>query len=224
MESNEYQKNDLDYNDGLGELLNKKVSMEFSWSKTILVISSLVIFILIGTHLIFNLGKSVYTEDSKIVNLGEVPSIEKISELVKDDNKTKKIEHNEFKKQYDKKEKIQQVSQQYVSTDTQFINNLYSKKSNLKTIKKNSTKTLSYKLIIGTYRSKKNALNALKIYKNKGIDSFIRISYRDAKGNDKSNKIKLYQIQAGAFDNKQDAINYNKKLKQKNLKGYILKI
>jgi cell division septation protein DedD len=60
---------DLEYNDGLGDLLREKEKREFSWIKTIVVMVLLIGLVFLGLMLTFMIGKSLLDRGSK----GQVP-------------------------------------------------------------------------------------------------------------------------------------------------------
>ena len=216
METGDFNKNDLDYNDGLGELLTKKQALEFSWSKTIGIVSLLIVFVLIGTHLVFNFGRSFFIESTDVANLGKIPVSNEITEVASQEEVAPQFitPSNETQDAIERI-RLDTVSASTYDNDVPIAERITSYKP-LTT----SQVSLDYKLIIGTFRHKKNALVALKLFKKKGIDSFIRIYTRK----DKSRSIKMYQIQAGAFESLTDARTFKNKLAQKNIDGYILKI
>ncbi len=70
-------KDEFEHSDGLGDLLREREKLEFSWSKTIVILFSLFAVVIVGIYFIFNVGKSVIkTEiaekiESKIVPVQE---------------------------------------------------------------------------------------------------------------------------------------------------------
>lgn len=64
--SKDFQHEDnLDYNDGLGDLLRGKERREFSWTKTALVMAFVVFIVFIVLVAVFSIGKSMFLSSSQ---------------------------------------------------------------------------------------------------------------------------------------------------------------
>lgn len=64
MEHDDKPKEDLDFNDGLGDMLKER-EHEFSWGKTAGVFGAIIVFVLISFFISFNLGKKMLARNPK---------------------------------------------------------------------------------------------------------------------------------------------------------------
>jgi len=81
--------------------------------------------------------------------------------------------------------------------------------------------TAPYKVIIGTFHLKSNAILAVKKFKSQGIDCFFK-STLSIKNNQKDKKLTLYQVQAGAFSSLKEARSFENSLDNQNIENYII--
>jgi hypothetical protein len=85
---------------------------------------------------------------------------------------------------------------------------------------KSTVDTHPYKLMIGSFHSKQNALTALTQFRNQGIDCFVKKSRHSAL----TKKMPLYQIQAGAFKDLSTAKKRKRQLQGQGVEAYIKSI
>jgi len=206
-------KDNLEYNDGLGDLLREKERLEFSWTKTIGILSVLIIIILFGSHILFNAGKSLITQtpdESLITEPFPAGTTEQAQPKPPSAEPTPP--------------KVESTPPQDAYTQPSISLSSKLSKPQKKTIKQPSTKkTFSkqappqfpYKVIVGTFKSKENAMRSIAQFKKQKIDTFIR-PYSDKK------EVR-YQIQAGAFETHQEATGFKHKLASKKVDSYIVK-
>ena len=74
----------------------------------------------------------------------------------------------------------------------------------------NQPKNVIYRVQIGAFKSKNNAMNLLKKVTDDEINGFV------------TNDGKLYRVQVGAFSVKQNAENYLKQIKAKGYEGFVV--
>ena len=191
--TNESTTDDLEYNDGLGDLLREKDQHQFSWAKTTLVLLSIIIIVFIGLTVTFKVGKAFLlvnkpaipdsidnTVPSKKMNIStEIASIEKESE-------------NFIKKNSSLRVNVKKATQ----------------KPNF------SNKAVSYKIIAGSFNLPENALFLRDKLKKHGFSSFI--------WEDKEAKKASFKVQVGAFGEYASAIKFLSTIKNKGFQAYIL--
>ena len=186
-------KNDLEYNDGLGDLLREKERLEFSWVKTIVSLIVILGAVYIAVNFLFKFSKSII-EDSVTVKYSEpapapvaepTPTPAPVVEAPKKEvTPAPAAEKPEPKPSPKKKKKV-------------------------------ATATHPYKVIVGSFVSKTNA-NALRDkLKKSGFEAFVWSA--------KQGSEKLYRVQSGAYETRQLAKNQKKSLSKKGYDSYILK-
>jgi cell division protein FtsN len=193
------QNDDLEFNDGLGDLLKEKSSKQFSWTKTTFVLIAIVIGVFIALTAIFKLSAG-FLSSSSVENSGLSQHVKSNETIDYADSEEKIVVKAKavLKEKFEKKQKVTPKKKNRVS------------KSKSKTIKEHP-----YKLVAGSFRHKNNA----KSYKNKlgnlGIDSYVWV--------DKGEEFTLYRVQIGAFLDYESAKKQEKRLKAKKIQAYIIK-
>ena len=188
----EKEKDNLEYNDGLGDLLREKEKREFSWTKTLVVLISTIGIIIVLLNLLIDYSKSLLLEKETTTTL----SIESTTP------------HQSEEKLL---EKIEIIENQTEKTIT--------KKSVAKTqppaVKpKASNNTLNFKVIVGTFTQIENAKNFVKMLQKNKVDTYIWTQNK--------NNTTLYRVQAGAFKDYQSANQLVKSLQTKKIDSYVL--
>ncbi|RAP29865.1 hypothetical protein DID76_03710 [Candidatus Marinamargulisbacteria bacterium SCGC AG-414-C22] len=199
---------DLEYNDGLGDLLREREKLEFNWVKTATVLAVLIVLVVGGVSLLFKTGKEFIDHQAENSIKYEDKLISSIASQQQPANSpTKKEDINlpvnltsENKNQVNKVTGTEKTTTQTITKD------------DLQPVVKNSN--LSYKVIAGSFSSKKNATKQLNKLKNKGIDSFLRVSNLNSGS-------PIYKIQAGSFNKKSSAEKQQKTLKNKGFDSYL---
>jgi cell division septation protein DedD len=141
-------KGDLEYNDGLGDLLREKERLEFSWVKTLISLLVIIGGIYVGVHFVFKFAKSIIDDSVSVKYSQETPLSVKPKEVPKVEVTTAVTKE------------IKLVIPKTPETTTG--------------VTKKATPLLhSYKVIAGSYVSKQNAHVLKNKLKAKGFDSFI---------------------------------------------------
>ena len=147
MEEN--RKDDLEYNDGLGDLLREKERLEFNWIKTGLVLLGLIGIIFLFLVFVFNIGKRFLTSEPTSVSIEQSKTITEIERenqaLLEEINKRSRSSTIEIK--------APKTKQVVKSTAP-------------------SAKSI-HKIIVGTYSSRKNANARVASLKKQGVASFV---------------------------------------------------
>ena len=219
-ERKEKDKN-LEYNDGLGDLLKEKEKYVFSWPKTIIVVIIIIGIILVALSIIFSWGKTKIIEENVLIK----KSAPTKSTLLEKTQKHKIKQKTPPKKSSSsKKDKVKQTKKADLNQKKHPKSHPQKKgKTNLKVL---SSKTSSihyqavikkhpYKVITGTFKTKENALKQKRNLQKNGFDAFIWISYN-------KKKTKFYKVQSGAFATKKEAKKYQKKISLKGFQSYII--
>lgn len=206
------QDNTLEYNDGIGDLLKEKDRRQFSWSKTALVLIIIVFVIIIILTLIFSMVKSSLTGEKDTPSTA-VTNVKETS--------TKALT---FQEELDKieKENLALINEIENSMDGKSPIKTQATKPNSQTTALSESQKITtqsgngpFKLIAGTYTVKSNA----QIMKNKlnklGFDA--TVVPHNSKG------IDYFQVQAGAFDTRKNAVKIAQQIEAKGYDTYILK-
>lgn len=193
-------KDDLEYNDGLGDLLREKERLEFSWVKTIVSLAVILLVIYFGIHFLLKLSRSVL-EDAVTKDLAARDS--EISEILSEDNEPPSTTVEETPSSTFNVDSSPTIE---VSTKIQT-----SPPTNSTLPTKSSS---SFKVIVGSFVDKKNAKAMVNNLKKKGIDAFVLESSRNNKP--------LYRVQSGAFANKPSAVSHKRSLEKKGIDCYVL--
>lgn len=182
MSSENQQSNDeLEYNDGLGDLLREKEKREFSWAKTSIVLMVIIFAIFIGLTFIFNMSTSMIT-DSKQSDHNNRTTVQSISEKSVADRMSKINEEN--------KRLIQDHTKRVPATAEKYTK----KAEGLTTIQEPQsppTKKVMVKVIAGSFKELDNAKVLRDKLKELNIDSFIKPV--------RMNNAIRYHVQTGAF-------------------------
>jgi cell division protein FtsN len=197
---------ELEYNDGLGDLLREKEKLEFSWGKTAVVLGVVIVLIFIGLTFLFNVGKNIVTETetsgTEIVDTVTIEEknddlVELLNEQTNDDSNIPHLEPRAA----EVKETLSPIV-------------VKSKKDDV--MSPTTSLPLRYKLIAGTFRSKTNASNMISSLNKKGIDAFVT----SIDSNGKS----LFRVQAGAYATREAAKEQKLRLSKHEIDSYILTI
>ena len=69
MDNQKESKDDLEYNDDLGDLLREREKLEFSWVKTSVVVAASLAVILLGLTLVFKTGKQYIADKNDAIDM-----------------------------------------------------------------------------------------------------------------------------------------------------------
>jgi len=192
----------LEYNDGLGDLLREKDTLQFSWYKTAIVIASIVALIFLILTILFNFGKTMITDTSNSeyeINYPQAESEETMTAIERETHQL--IEMVE--------EKLKEPTPIVIIPKTPRFHI-----KPMKTYTKTQRKGNSFKIIVGSFANSNNAKEMKRILAQKGVASFIWIS--------KNKKQTLYKLQAGAYSSRGNAEKEKEKLGKKGIDSYIV--
>lgn len=210
----------LEYNDGLGDLLREKDKMKFSWVKTVLVLITLIFIIFIVLTLGFNIIKSFFTvEDTSARNevIEAVPYVEeqefqeKLNDIIAEEEKLLKEVPTTV---VPAPSPAQANSGSTASKPTpQPASETAAKPVNASPAPEK--KQVLYKVIAGTFSEKKNAERQVAKLKSQKIDSFVRQTTSKGKT--------VYEVQAGAYHHFADAKTQAERIEKKGVSTYVVK-
>lgn len=195
MSDNSDLKGDLEYNDGLGDLLREKERLEFSWVKTIVSLIVILGAVYIAVNFLFKFSKSII-EDSVTVKYAEPAPAKPVIPEVKPEPK---------------QEVAKPATPAKTVQETPVVSKPTPKEPEKATV---SNSTHPYKVIVGSFVSKTNANELKKKLQQQGFDSFIWTT--------KQGSETLYRVQSGAYETRQLAKNQKKALSKKGFDSYIL--
>ena len=211
MEKENQEQSNLEYNDGLGDLLREKEKLEFSWAKTIIVLCSVVFAIFIGLTFLFNVGKNILTQEQTDLNEATISQLEAFTaeadKIERENDKLIELLDAEVTRTEPAKPHTP-ISQPNVKSTPQMT----PKSTPRYTTGKPST---PYKVIAGSFKQIDAAKAFQSELKGKGIDSFIWKKEVD-------NQL-YYRVQVGAFQTTKEATSYKDFLDQKGLAAYVIK-
>ncbi|RAP38278.1 hypothetical protein DID80_02755 [Candidatus Marinamargulisbacteria bacterium SCGC AAA071-K20] len=221
--STDNQDNQLEYNDGLGDLLREKEEYEFSWAKTSIVLISVIAIIFLGLTFVFKISKSYLTNSMMTYN--EQPS-ETSQDMALDKENAALIKLVEDSKTESIPIASLDILHQDNSVQTTFEIKPEAKQSisvePLQKVSKESTvkyTTVSgkyrYKVISGTFANRVNANAQKNRLKKKSCASYVWTEMKESGRT-------FYKVQAGAFDQYSLALKQKAKLKRKGFDSYIL--
>ncbi len=205
---------DLEFNDGLGDLLREKERLEFSWIKTATVFIFILSVIIAVASLLFKSGKTFFKNQSAqaIPYDYTAPQVAPVDDIKADsttasevDTTVSKTSKNLAQSQPDSSKTTLNKSQ---STSSSTIKPINSVKKSI------SSSVYKFKIIAGTYKGKQNALKQVNILKQKGFDGFVKIEKLN-------NGSILYKVQAGAFKTNQTAQNMKDTLEKAGIDSFI---
>ena len=227
----EKNKDEFEHNDGLGDLLREREKLEFSWSKTIVILCSLFAVVIVGIYFIFNIGKTVIQTEikdtissSKETHIKSSSKIEKKIQPVKESviaNKTTKTTpaKQTKAKKIAKKEVISKKPKRVVSRSVpKKIEKKVKIAANTSPKKKVSAtnerlQNTSYKVITGTFSNYDNAISHLDTLKSNGIKGFVKES--------KTSLGSTFRVQVGAYSSRDSALRQQVKLNLIDIDSYI---
>jgi hypothetical protein len=224
------QDNQLEYNDGLGDLLREKEEYEFSWAKTSIVLISVIAIIFLGLTFVFKVSKSYLTNSMMTYN---EQSVNGTSQEVSQNNALD--QENEALITLVDNSSTQSISdatvvtlhseipiQTKIETKTKKKTTSIVKNNQIQKVSKQQSTTFTtvpgkyrYKVISGTFSSRVNA-NAQKNRLTK--KSFTSYVWTELKESGRT----FYKVQAGAFDQYSLALKQKAELKRKGFDSYIL--
>ena len=197
MDKEQNIQDELEYNDGLGDLLREREKLEFSWTKTSLVLFVFLAIVLLGITYLFNAGKH-YIASQNISETQIKPSAQKASVI----EPAPSIELSEVNVAEAAPQSEKKISKKTLP-------------SSVKSISQKKISSHNYKLIAGSFKNKNNATELVKTLKKQNIDSYVK--YIKAIDN-----TVVYRVQAGAFKSRSSAANAQASLKKSGFESYIL--
>lgn len=193
MDNQKESKDDLEYNDDLGDLLRERKKLEFSWVKTSIVVVASLAIILLGLTLVFKTGKQY------IVCKNDTPTTEKHVVLTSKQLVDSTIKEKAVKKPITNAKKA--VAKKPVAKK--------------KVVESKPVNASWYKVITGSFKNKEFAVNQRKTLKKKGIKAFIRTNtFKDGST--------MYRIQAGAYKTREQAETFQRSLAKKKIDSYLV--
>ena len=203
---------ELEYNDGLGDLLREKERLEFSWIKTSTVLIFLLAVIIATASFLLNTGKSILDSQSAQA----IPLEDKLKSSPINDNKKETVINKNAKPETSQQEPLEKVTVKKpvssVKTDKTPVSPVKQIKKTVPPIVKSSP--YKFKIIAGSYKNKKYANQQVSNLKRNGFDGFVKFETL-------SNGSILYKVQAGAFKTNEAAISMKNKLKKIGVDSYI---
>lgn len=200
---------DLEYNDGLGDLLREKEQHEFSWSKTTIVLLIVVFGIFVALTLAFNFSKNLLTDSPAPAPLLNEPAGEAFQEKVA-----------AIQKEQNNLDLIQKLESSLEKADKK-AGSLAKKPATPASLSKESAKQTSspsavatyFRVYTGAFDDYDNAKAALVTVQEAGLEGFIKATIID--------DVKKYRVQVAAYTKKEQADNYVTILDKKGFSAYI---
>ena len=193
---------DFEYNDGLGDLLREKEKHEFSWSKTLIVMVVIIIVCFFAVKVIYDLINPVFINNSTISQNNSMDTTNE-NDIISDISTTTDENTEETEMNLNPQD------------DDTIINDIGTFRKEEPATKKIISSKAAYKVITGTFQSRKNALKKAESLANKKIYTYIW------EKNIKNKK--FYLLQAGAYNTFKQAQAYVKQLKSQGIEAYAIK-
>lgn len=195
--SDEFNTQDeLEYNDGLGDLLKEKDRLQFSWAKTATVLAGILAITVFVFWGIFKLASSPKQSEKVLEEI----STEIVEEITPKEDPAVSVD-----------EKLDQANEKNISEMTTPV-----KKEKVETPSTPvySSKKVYHRVYVGYYQDRANALELVDILKNSNIDSFIWESSKNGQ--------KTYIVQAGSFKTRDLANKQASRIKKKGIDSYVV--
>lgn len=201
---------DLEFNDGLGDLLREKERLEFSWIKTATVFIFILSVIIAVASLLFKSGKTFLKNQSAQAIPYEytAPQVASFDDTKADSTTASEVKKTSKNLAQSKSDSSKTSLNNSQSTNSSTIKPINSAKKSI------SSSTYKFRIIAGTYKGKQNALKQVNILKQKGFDGFVRIEKLGSGA-------VLYKVQAGAFKTNQTAQSMKNKLEKAGIDSFI---
>ena len=234
-------KEELEFNDGIGNALSQKQQYKFSWKKTLIVMSVALVFIIFFTLGILEIGKILLNmNESEYVEDVTQPTIESVMAesstdtwdavpeetttvsdtvlSIKDDQVN--VLPNELKPLKEPESSVNEDVQLIEVSQTNLSKFKPLKMSLLRpwSLKKNENKSIKtpsvYRVIAGSFSTYNNANRELKRIKSKGFNGYVWSLTN-------KNGVVTYKVQVAAFSSKAKAQNFVETLKKRNISSFI---
>jgi cell division septation protein DedD len=214
-------KDEFEHNDGLGDLLREREKLEFSWSKTIVVICSLFSIVTIGIYFIFNVGKNVIESEVKENILSKSTVVESKRSYVNS------VKQNE--KTVKSSSSLKNSSSKSISyTDSKTSNKSNVTKTN-QNLSKNNASSSTNSNVANSKSNKTSKGYVAKSQSNKNQSKYSSTGNLKTTNNITSSRVKAkrnvsvykYKVITGTFSNQKNAISHLNSLKTQGIKGFI---
>ncbi|MFC1752112.1 SPOR domain-containing protein [Thermoproteota archaeon] len=205
MNTQEKHQDELEYNDGLGDLLREKEQRRFSWSKTMIVLLSFVVIVFLLVSISFDFGKRLFQKRLQVSQQEIQIEHEMLTkEAVIDEQTDKLIQEIEAQETIDIEEPTitQTMSAKSMIQDTHTAKPVFTQ-----------TEVPKYKVIAGAFSSYDNAKSQVRRLNSKNIGSFI--------WKKETNNQVLFLVQTGAFSSESQAKNLITQLSRLEIDSYI---
>ena len=207
---------ELEFNDGVGDVLKEKEAYSFSWKKTISVLSIGLVGIILITFSILEIGKLVLDFDEKPSVPATITEITDVDDVMSglDDNSWEVLP--EVKSTMISDETVKPVeAPKTISISKPIVAKVAPPVPTVKEpVKAAPAKNVVYRVIAGSFSQYSNAANELKRIKQFGFDGYVWSLTSPTNG-------VSYKVQVGAFKNRAAADALVAKLKTKKVNSYI---
>jgi len=220
----------LEYNDGIGDLLRNKDTSKFSWIKTILTLVLFVIGVFVTLSYLFNYGKTMLVTSNTPPNTQstqETTSFQEQYQSIEEENKTlineieqsiKTVSTTPLPTSTEISKEVTQVTKEIPKeTRKEIIKETPKEKAVIKktpkAIVKETKVATPFKVIAGSYESITNAKTQKQLLEKKGYAPFIKTTTQ--------NGVTQYQVQVGAFKTHATATAFKSKLDHQNMPAFI---
>jgi len=227
--SNE-NKDEFEHNDGLGDLLREREKLEFSWSKTIVVICSLFSIVTIGIYFIFSVGKNVIESEVKENIISKSTVVESKRSYV---NSVKQNEQTAKSSSSLKNSSSKSISKTGSKTSNKINSKKRTAKSNVTKTNQNLSKnnaSSSTNSNVANSKSKKTSKGYVaKSQSNKNQSKYSSTGNLKTTNTKTSSRVNAkrnvsvykFKVITGTFSNQKNAISHLNSLKNQGIKGFI---
>lgn len=215
---------ELEYDDGLGDIIRSKATSDFSWKKTATILILLLLTIGLFLGLFLKAGKSLLTSTNKdvlnsdnIQYLSDTELKTKINEIEKENSAITKPRAVVKKESLVELEPVKPASQPTTpkqSTAPAAQSSTTAAKSTPSTVA--STSGYTHKVVVGSYENKAIAVARKNELKKLKIDSYIWTVTVNGKT--------VHRLQVSASKNLKQSQDYAAKLKKSGIDAYVVSI
>jgi len=203
----------LEFHDGLGDLLREKESRQFSLRRTVtvLVLFVVVVFLVLygtvklGTRFLFTPAETSETaQTDKIDHDALLRELAEMEQLMAEKKEVKKTTETA----------ALPVAAKATPKSVPVAKSVSKPVSKKSIVKKAAVNAVPHKIIVGTFADLKNAIGLQQELKKQGIDAFVWDRHVDGRD--------WHAVQAGAFATKEAAQRFASALRKKGYPAYVL--
>ena len=219
---------ELEFNDGVGDVLKEKENYRFSWKKTVTVLSIGLVAVVLVTFSILEIGKLILDLDETEAPTTQVVDITSVEdamsgindqswEILPEDSQASQTSMRELRSTPIESKPVKATNLPVVNVKQPVPPKVTTPKATQAIgASKAPNKKVIYRVIAGSFAEYTNAINELNRIKSMGFDGYVWSLTSPTNG-------VSYKVQIGAFSKRSTADKLVARLKSKKIDSYIAK-